>query len=63
MLVQDLIEHLQKLPQDAEIRIRYGIENQVSDIGTEYVCDDEGIGEYYLMVSSGDNIQTSYIDD
>ena len=63
MLVQDLIEYLQKLPQDAEIRIRYGIENQVSDIGTEYVCDDEGIGEYYLMVSSGDNIQTSYIDD
>lgn len=63
MLVQDLIEQLQNLPQDAEIRIRYGIENQVSDIGTEFVCDDEGIGEYYLMVSSGDNIQTSYIDD
>ena len=63
MLVQDLIEQLQKLPQDAEIRIRYGIENQVSDIGTEYVCDDEGIGEYFLIVSSGDNIQTSYIDD
>ena len=63
MLVQDLIEQLQNLPQDAEIRIRYGIENQVSDIGTEFVCDDEGIGEYYLIVSSGDNIQTSYIDD
>lgn len=63
MLVQDLIEQLQNLPQDAEIRIRYGIENQVSDIGTELVCDDEGIGEYYLIVSSGDNIQTSYIDD
>lgn len=63
MLVQDLIEQLQNLPQDAEIRIRYGIENQVSDIGTEFICDDEGIGEYYLMVSSGDNIQTSYIDD
>lgn len=63
MLVQDLIEQLQKLPQDAEIRIRYGIENQVSDVGTEYVCDDEGIGEYFLIVSSGDNIQTSYIDD
>lgn len=63
MLVQDLVEQLQKLPQDAEIRIRYGIENQVSDVGTEYVCDDEGIGEYFLIVSSGDNIQTSYIDD
>ena len=63
MLVQDLIEQLETLPQDAEIRIRYGIENQVSDIGTEFVCDDEGIGEYYLIVSSGDNIQTSYIDD
>ena len=63
MLVQDLIEQLETLPQDAEIRIRYGIENQVSDIGTEFICDDEGIGEYYLIVSSGDNIQTSYIDD
>ena len=63
MLVQDLIEQLQKLPQDYDIYIRYGSENQVSDIGTEFVCDDEGIGEYYLMVSSGDNIQTSYIDD
>lgn len=63
MLVQDLVEQLQKLPQDAEIRIRYGVENQVSDIDTEFVCDDEGIGEYYLMLSSGDNIQTSYIDD
>lgn len=63
MLVQDLIEQLQNLPQDAEIRIRYGIENQVSDVSTEYVCDDEGIGEYFLIVSSGDNIQTSYIDD
>lgn len=63
MLVQDLIEQLQNLPQDYDIYIRYGSENQVSDIGTEFVCDDEGIGEYYLIVSSGDNIQTSYIDD
>ena len=63
MKVQDLIEHLEKLPQDAEVYIRYGIENQVSDAGTEFVCDDEGIGEYYLLVSSGYNIQTSYIDD
>lgn len=63
MLVQDLIEQLLKLPQSSEIRIRYGIENQVSDIDTEFVCDDEGIGEYYLLVSSGDNIRTSYIDD
>lgn len=63
MLVQDLIEQLQNLPQDYDIYIRYGSENLVSDIGTEFVCDDEGIGEYYLIVSSGDNIQTSYIDD
>ena len=63
MLVQDLIEQLQKLPQDYDIYIRYGDINKVSDIGTEFVCDDEGIGEYFLIVSSGDNIQTSYIDD
>ena len=62
MKIQDLIEHLQQLPQDYEVFIRYGIQNQVSDIGTEFVCDDEGIGEYYLMVSNGQNIQTSYID-
>ena len=63
MKIQDLIEHLQQLPQDYEVFTRYGIQNQVSDIGTEFVCDDEGIGEYYLMVSNGQNIQTSYIDD
>ena len=63
MLVQDLIEQLQNLPQDAEIRIRYSEKYKVSDISTEFVCDNLGIGEYYLIVSSGDNIQTSYIDD
>ena len=63
MLVQDLIEQLQNLPQDAEIRIRYSEKYKVSDISTEFVCDNLGIGEYYLLCSSGDNIQTSYIDD
>ena len=63
MKIQDLIEHLQQLPQDYEVFTRYGIQNQVSDIGTEFVCDDEGIVEYYLIVSNVQNIQTSYIDD
>ena len=63
MEVKELIKQLQKLPQDYDIYIRYGSENQVSDVGTEFVCDDEGIGEYYLLCSNGYNIQTSYIDN
>ena len=62
MRVKELISYLQTLPQDYDVYIRYGSENQVSDVEAEFVCDDNGIGEYYLLCSSGQNIQTSYID-
>ena len=63
MKIKELIKQLKELPQDYDIYIRYGDINKVSDIGTEFVCDDEGIGEYYLLCSNGQNIQDSFIDD
>ena len=62
MLKQELIEQLNKLPDDYEIYTRYGDRNQVSDIEFEFVANDEGIGEFYLICSNGKNIQTGTFD-
>ncbi len=63
MVVEELIKQLQKLPKESEVLIRYGNANKVSDVGTELVCDDEGLGDYYLICSSGTNIRTVNLDN
>ena len=66
MLKEELIKELNKLPDGSEIYIRYGSVNTVSDIEFEYCEDyetDEGIGEFYLIVSNGENIQNAHLDD
>lgn len=60
---QELIKMLNQLPDNYDIYTRYGEENQVSDIEFEFVCDDEGIGEFYLIRSNGENIQTGTFDE
>lgn len=57
MIVEELIKQLEQLPKESEVLIRYGKENQVSDVCAELVCDDEGIGDFYLICSSGTNIR------
>ena len=65
MLKEELIKELNKLPDGSDIFIRYGSVNTVSDIEFEYCEDydtDEGIGEFYLIVSNGENIQNAHLD-
>ena len=62
MKKQELLELVNQLPDDYDIYTRYGDENQVSDIEFEFVADDEGIGEFYLICSNGKNIQTGTFD-
>ena len=62
MKKQELIDLINQLPDDSEIYTRYGDRNQVSDIEFEFVADDEGIGEFYLICSNGENIQTGNFD-
>lgn len=66
MLKQDLIKELSKLPDDYDIYIRYGDEDYVSDIEFEFCedCEEEdGIGEFYLLVSNGQNIINAHLDN
>ena len=60
---QELIKMLEQLPDNSNIYTRYGNSNQVSNIEFEFVCDDEGIGEFYLICSNGENIQTGTFDE
>lgn len=56
MTVEELIENLKQLPKKSEVLIRYGKENQVSDVCAELVCDED-YGDFYLICSSGKNIR------
>lgn len=62
MLVKDLIKYLQRKDEDMEIYVRYGDSGQVSDITAELVCDDTGLGDFYLLCSNGQNIQNTNMD-
>ena len=63
MQITEFIKKLQELPQDYDVYIRYGSNGQVSDIEMEYVEDYEGIGEFYLLCSNGQNIQDTNMDE
>ena len=62
MRVEELIKQLKQLPKESEVLIRYGKENQVSDVCAELVCDED-YGDYYLICSSGTNIRTVNLDN
>lgn len=56
MIVEELIKQLKQLPKESEVLIRYGKENQVSDVCAELVCDED-YGDFYLICSNGTNIR------
>lgn len=62
MKIKDFKEYISKLPDDYDIYVRYGDSGQVSDIEAEFVCDDENLGEFYLLCSNGRNIQATGMD-
>lgn len=62
MQVRDLISILSKKDEDMDVYIRYGNDGQVSDIGVEFVCDDNELGDFYLLCSNGQNIQNTGMD-
>ena len=62
MLVKDLINILTKKTEDMHIYIRYGNKGQVSDIEINFVCDDNKLGDFYLLCSNGQNIHNTEMD-
>lgn len=63
MRKQELLNLINTLPDDYDVYIRYGSDGQVSDIEAEFVCDDEGLGEFYLLCSNGKNILETEMDN
>ena len=62
MKVEELKALLSNYEDNADVYIRYGSNGQVSDIEAEFVCDDNGLGEFYLLCSNGQNIQDTGMD-
>jgi hypothetical protein len=62
MKKQELLNLINGLPDDSDIFVRYGENGKVSDIEAEFVCDDDGLGEFYLLCSNGENIQKTNMD-
>lgn len=62
MKKQELLKLISQLPDDYDIYIKSGAKNIVSDIGFEYVADDRGMGEFYLICSNGKNFQKGKFD-
>lgn len=63
MRKQELMKLINNLPNDYDIYIRYGDRGHVSDIEIEFVCDDNELGEFYLLCSNGQNIQNTFMDE
>lgn len=64
MLKEELIEALNKLPDGSDIYMRYGSINYVDDIEFRFCVDEteNGIGEFYLAICKGSNIQDAHLD-